>query len=146
MIFHNNGKGGSPMEKTYYIGDIADQLGINKETIRYYEKTGLLNSPRKGTNGYRLYSLEDFRKIRFIRVAKSYGFSLKEISTLFPRIYEDIHCEDRESMLNILNYKTKELNDRINELTECRDLILKLQHNIEINDHSFCDGLNIYNH
>lgn len=134
------------MDKTYNIGEITKELGISKETVRYYEKVGLLNIPNKGENGYRLYTLEDMRKIRFIRVAKSYGFSLKEISRLFPKIYEDIHCEDKESMLIMLNRKTTEIDQKINELIENRNLILKLKNNILTNDHTLCDDINIFNH
>jgi MerR family Zn(II)-responsive transcriptional regulator of zntA len=129
------------MERTYNIGEVAKLLRINRETVRYYEKVGLLDSPSKGENGYRLYIEEDLRKIRFIRVAKNYGFSLKEISTMFPKIYEDIHCEDKDSMLKILKNKMKEIDQRISELIDCRNLISKLSQNIETDDHTLCDGL-----
>ncbi len=129
------------MESAYNIGEAAKILGINKETIRYYEKVGLLGSPNKGENGYRLYTEEDLRKIRFIRVAKNYGFSLKEVSTMFPTIYEDIHCEDKESMMKILKNKMIEIDQKINKLIDCRNLIVKLNDNIEADDHSMCDGL-----
>lgn len=44
------------MEKKYYIGEVVTKLKINKETIRHYEKIGLLSYPKKDDNGYRIYS------------------------------------------------------------------------------------------
>lgn len=64
------------MKNTYTVGKLAKELNINKETIRYYEKIGLLSTPKKDKNGYRLYSEDDMQIIRFIIVAKNFGFSL----------------------------------------------------------------------
>ncbi|URZ08630.1 MerR family transcriptional regulator [Clostridium felsineum] len=54
------------MEGNYTIGDLVKKLNINKETIRYYEKIGLLSEPKKNANGYRIYSEKDIEMIRFI--------------------------------------------------------------------------------
>lgn len=43
------------MKDIYYIGDLVKELKINKETIRYYEKIGLLSKPKRDANGYRIY-------------------------------------------------------------------------------------------
>ncbi|MDF2951372.1 MAG: transcriptional regulator, MerR family [Anaerocolumna sp.] len=47
------------MNKRYQIGELAKELNLNKETIRYYEKIGILNSPKRESNGYRYYSEDD---------------------------------------------------------------------------------------
>ncbi|MFT7683003.1 MAG: MerR family mercuric resistance operon transcriptional regulator [Gammaproteobacteria bacterium] len=64
------------------IGKLAKELDINIETIRFYEKKGLISQPIKPENGYRLYSSSIADKLRFIAKAKALGFTLKEISSL----------------------------------------------------------------
>ena len=56
------------MKDTYNIGELAKELKINKETIRYYEKIGLLAQPKRDLNGYREYSKDDIKKITFIEI------------------------------------------------------------------------------
>ena len=63
-------------------GDLAQRGGVNIETIRYYERRGLLPKPPRSTSGYRLYSADDARRIRFIKRAQELGFSLDEIREL----------------------------------------------------------------
>jgi len=69
------------MKDVYNIGQLVKEFNINKETIRYYEKIGLISETKRAKNGYRLYSKEDIEKIKFIFIIKKFGFSLKEIST-----------------------------------------------------------------
>ena len=61
------------------IGELARQVGVNIQTIRFYEREGLLPAPRRKPSGYRLYTDEDLHRLRFIRQAKALGFSLEEI-------------------------------------------------------------------
>lgn len=63
-------------------GELAKRGGVNIETIRYYERRGLLPKPPRSAAGYRLFSLEDDRRVRFIKRAQELGFSLKEIEEL----------------------------------------------------------------
>ncbi len=64
------------------IGVLASQSGIAAKTIRYYEDIGLIQSAQRSANGYRVYSVDDTRTLRFIHRARSLGFSLEEISEL----------------------------------------------------------------
>lgn len=64
------------------IGELAKRGGASIETIRFYERRGLLNEPPRTASGYRSYGEADLRLLRFIRQAKSLGFSLKEIGTI----------------------------------------------------------------
>ncbi len=64
------------------IGQVAREAGVNIQTIRYYERRGLLPEPSRGDSGYRYYGEEAVKHIRFIRNAKELGFSLKEIGEL----------------------------------------------------------------
>jgi MerR family copper efflux transcriptional regulator len=64
------------------IGQLAREAGVNSETIRFYERRGLIPKPPRPASGYRRYPPETVRRIRFIRHAKELGFSLGEISEL----------------------------------------------------------------
>ena len=64
------------------IGQLAKRTGLNVESIRYYERRGLIPEPRRSESGYRLYSREAIARIYFIKRAKTLGFSLSEISEL----------------------------------------------------------------
>lgn len=61
------------------IGTLARQAGVNIETIRYYQRRGLLQEPPKPAEGYRLYPLEAVARVLFIKRAQRLGFSLEEI-------------------------------------------------------------------
>lgn len=65
------------------IGQVAKQAGVGIETIRFYERKGLLAPPPRSNGGYREYSREAVAKIQFIKKAKALGFSLSEIAELF---------------------------------------------------------------
>lgn len=64
------------------IGHLAKQAGVNLETLRYYERRGLLPKPPRSASGYRLFPTDSARRLRFIRRAQELGFSLKEIREL----------------------------------------------------------------
>lgn len=64
------------------ITKLARASGVNRETIRFYEQRGLLHPPARSASGYRLYSGEEARRIRFIRSAQALGFTLEEIGKL----------------------------------------------------------------
>ena len=64
------------------IGQLAAQVEVNVQTIRLYERLGLLKKPRRRKSGYREYSDEAVTFVRFIRQAKSLGFTLNEIKSL----------------------------------------------------------------
>lgn len=63
-------------------GDLARKAGVKTETLRYYEREGLLPEPNRTEAGYRMYSGEDVKRVRFIKRAQELGFSLKEVKEL----------------------------------------------------------------
>ncbi|HVJ81936.1 MAG TPA: heavy metal-responsive transcriptional regulator [Planctomycetia bacterium] len=65
------------------IGRVAKAAGIGVETVRFYEREGLLEPPARKESGYRLYQADAVARLRFIRRAKELGFTLKEIRELF---------------------------------------------------------------
>jgi len=70
------------MEKPFTIGALSRESGVNLETIRYYERGGLLPAPQRSASGYRHYREADVRRVRFIRRGRELGFSLEEIRAL----------------------------------------------------------------
>lgn len=64
------------------IGEVAKQSGVGVETVRFYERNGLLAEPKRKASGYRQYDEEAIAVLRFIRRAKELGFTLKEIKAL----------------------------------------------------------------
>ena len=65
-----------------HITQAAAEAGVNSQTLRYYERRGLLRPVKSQGNGYRQYSVDDVRVLRFIRRAQTLGFSLDEIQEL----------------------------------------------------------------
>jgi MerR family mercuric resistance operon transcriptional regulator len=104
------------------IGKIAKELNINVETIRFYEKEGLIPQPVKPEFGYRLYSVGIANQLRFIAKAKALGFTLKEISSLMSM---ENNCSQVASLglqkLAIIRNKISDLQrleSVINEMTK----------------------------
>jgi MerR family mercuric resistance operon transcriptional regulator len=64
------------------IGRVADKAGVNVETIRYYQRRGLLPEPDKPTRGHRRYGGDAVKRVRFIKRAQLLGFTLEEIGSL----------------------------------------------------------------
>jgi MerR family transcriptional regulator, copper efflux regulator len=76
------------------IGQLARQARVNRETVRYYERRRLLQRPSRSVTGYRVFSDDALRRLRFIRHAKMLGFSLEEIRELLAlRINSIDTCE-----------------------------------------------------
>lgn len=64
------------------IGEVAAAVGLPTQTIRFYERTGLLPAPRRGPNGYRDYDSATLTQLRFIRSGQSAGLTLVQIATI----------------------------------------------------------------
>jgi len=66
----------------FAIGTLSKWTGCNVETIRYYERTGLLPVPGRSRGGYRLHDTEHLKRLAFIRRARALGFSIEEVRRL----------------------------------------------------------------
>src|SRR5438132_8009272 len=64
------------------IGVLSERSGVNIETIRYYERIGLVPKPPRSDGGHRLYGREDVQRLAFVRRSRELGFSLEEIRAL----------------------------------------------------------------
>jgi len=70
------------MMKDLSIGELAKSAGVNVETVRYYQRRGLLEEPRKPQGGHRRYPVAAARRIGFIKRAQQLGFTLEEVEGL----------------------------------------------------------------
>lgn len=115
------------------IGKLAKELDINVETIRFYEKKGLISQPIKPVNGYRSYSSAIADKLRFIAKAKALGFTLKEISSLMSM---ENNCAQVESLgLQKLDI----IRNKISNLQRLESVISKMTDSCKTNqDQSSC--------
>jgi MerR family mercuric resistance operon transcriptional regulator len=79
------------------IGTLASHGGVNVETIRYYQRRGLLHEPSKPSGGFRRYSTETVKRVRFIKRAQALGFTLEEITGLLALDEKNACLETREA-------------------------------------------------
>jgi len=103
------------------IGKIAQQAGVSVETIRFYERKGLIDEPRRKDSGYRQYLQEDVKKLVFIQHAKTLGFSLKEIKDLMS-LQADTSTTSRE-IKSVAQAKLEDIEDKIRMLQEIQSTL-----------------------
>lgn len=104
---------------TISVGMLAKKSGINQETVRYYEKIGLMPKPKRRESRYRYYDENDLERLNFIVRAKELGFTLKEIKELLAmRIDADTKCAD---MKNLAERKIADIKRRISDLQSISD-------------------------
>lgn len=101
------------MSSDLTIGRLAAEAGVNVETIRYYQRRGLLVQPHKPLNGQRRYPAEATRRVRFIKRAQVLGFTLEETGGLL-RLEEARVCADTRELadrkLRVIESKLTDLN------------------------------------
>ena len=106
------------------IGKLAKKVNVNIETIRYYERRGLIPKPRRRESGYREYSDETTKRILFIKRAKDLGFSLNEIDELCSlKIAPGTTCSDVKSKAE---EKIADIDDKIKILQCMKKALFKL--------------------
>jgi MerR family mercuric resistance operon transcriptional regulator len=98
------------------IGQMAKAAGVNVETVRYYQRRGLLREPEKPLNGQRRYVEEDVSRLQFIRRAQVLGFTLDEIENLLRLEGADC-CSDTHELAV---YKLALIEAKIADLTNMR--------------------------
>ncbi len=74
------------MSKEFSIGKLSSQTGVNIETIRYYEKEGILPAPPRTEGGHRLYGEEHTKRLIFVRRSRELGFNLVKIRTMLDMV------------------------------------------------------------
>lgn len=106
------------------IGELAEQGGVNLQTIRYYEREGLLPKPPRLPSGYRVFPRDAVRRVRFIKGAQELGFSLKEIKELLSiRVDPRSDCSDVQRLAKA---KLADIDDKIRTLQAMKRVLAKL--------------------
>lgn len=99
----------------YRIGELAKQCEVKADTLRFYEKHGLLAPSSRSDSGYRLYNEKDAERLRFILRAKAVGFTLAEIAELLSIELDKSNwaCAD---VKGLVDSKLTQVNERLSEL------------------------------
>jgi MerR family mercuric resistance operon transcriptional regulator len=106
------------------IGDLARRAGVNIETLRYYERRGLMEKPRRTSSNYRIYPEDAVRRVRFIKRAQQLGFTLKEIKELLSlRAAPRARCTEVQKKAKA---KMAEVDEKIHALEAMRKALSRL--------------------
>ena len=107
------------------IGALAKCVGIDIQTLRYYESQGLIAEPDRTQSGYRDYSEEAITHLSFIKKAKLVGFTLKEIKDLLAiQVTKDEHtCQEVKQFTQV---KLDEINHKLEELNQIKIALEKI--------------------
>ncbi len=105
-------------------GELARQGGVNLESIRFYEREGLLAKPPRTAAGYRMFNADDARRVRFIKRAQELGFSLREIKELLAlRLEADTSCSDVRQKADA---KLTDIDQKIRDLQRMKNALARL--------------------
>ncbi len=111
----------------FSTGQLAKQANVNIETIRYYERRGLIGEPPRNKSGHRQYSIEAVRRTDFIKRCQTLGFSLKEIEEILElRITPESSCADMKSRVT---EKLIDVDKKINELVQMHAALSRMLKN-----------------
>ncbi len=105
------------------IGELSREAGVPVETVRYYESRGLMPGVARTEAGYRKYTCEDLRRLKFIVHAKDLGFTLHEIGLLLSIRSDGSDCE---SVKALAESKAADMGERIRKMTRMREVLLEL--------------------
>lgn len=108
----------------YQIGEASTLLGLSVDTLRYYEKIGLLPPISRTPSGIRLYSKQDISRLRFIQRAQVMNFSLGEIAQLLDMREDPQHA--REEVRAMTCTKLEEIETQLEEIVSLRDELRRL--------------------
>lgn len=109
---------------TLTIGQLARHAGVHIETVRYYERRGLIPEPPRRESGYRQYVREDVKRLQFIKRAQELGFSLRDIVELLTlRVDPDTTCADVKGRAE---GKIADIEDKIRTLRSMQTALTRL--------------------
>ncbi|MFT5260790.1 MAG: MerR family mercuric resistance operon transcriptional regulator [Saprospiraceae bacterium] len=112
-------------------GKLAEQTGCHAETIRYYEKVGLLSEPDRSPAGYRIYSDEHVKQLKFILRSKALGFSAERIRSLVE-LSNTADNHTRAEVKSVTADHIEEISLKIKDLQKLKSQLSKLS--------AHCDG------
>lgn len=122
------------------ISKLAEAAGVNIETIRYYQRRGLLDEPQKPLGGHRRYAPEQAKRVRFIKRAQALGFTLDEVGTL---LMLDAACACNGTRALAVR-KLGLIEQKIADLTAMRQVLGKLVQQCDVgSDNAACPIINV---
>lgn len=104
------------------IGAFAEAAGVNVETIRFYQRKGLLEEPDKPCGSIRRYGEVDVTRVRFVKSAQRLGFSLDEIAELL-RLEDGAHCDEARGLAE---HKLKDVREKLADLARMETALAQL--------------------
>ena len=104
------------------IGGFARAVGVNLETIRYYQRRGLLSEPARPSRGIRRYGSADVARMRFVKTAQGLGFSLDDIAELL-RLDDGAHCAEASTLAQ---HKLDDVRDKMASLRRIEKVLDEL--------------------
>jgi len=124
------------------IGKVAKGAGVSPDTIRYYQRLGLLPDAKRLESGYRVFTMEAVRTLRFIKRAQGLGFALDEIRELLAFRRKVASCRDvKRAALR----KVEVINNKIRDLSAIRDALTQLVRSCEEGNGAVCPILEALN-
>lgn len=108
--------------KTFTTSELAEAASVGSQTLRYYERRGLLPEPPRTTGGHRIYGLQHLERLHFIQRVQCLGFHLEEIHELL-RVEEDPNAESARALDRFIN----QIDQKSSALTEMRASLAKLR-------------------
>ncbi|MBH5330372.1 MerR family transcriptional regulator [Eikenella sp. S3360] len=105
------------------INELSAKSGIHAETVRYYEKTGLLPTPKRAANGYRVYDEGTLGLLAFIKTCRSLGFSIEDIRELNRLKHAPAEHHRADAMVRA---QLDNVEDKIAQLEDIRKFLLGL--------------------
>ncbi len=126
---------------SYSRGQLAAATGVKGETIRYYEKCGLLETPARSPGGHRIYTEGDAARLTFIRRCRQLGFSLSEIDGLIG--LADGHKKTCQQVHQATAAHLGDVQDKIKDLRKIERRLKELVNKCENNSSADCPVINI---
>lgn len=122
------------MNEKLTIGKVASEAGVNVETIRFYQRRGLMAEPPKALGGFRYYDRRAIENLRFIKRAQTLGFSLDEIMGLLDLQQKNVCKETHDAAV----LKLQLVEERIADLTRIRTTLKDLVRQCEAGPAAVC--------
>jgi DNA-binding transcriptional MerR regulator len=111
------------LKKNLRSGEVARLAGVSTDTLRHYERKGVLAAPRRSPNGYREYSAEALERVRLVRRALSVGFTLDELARILKQ--RDSGRVPCRAVRDLAALKLAEIEERLTEMAAVREELRK---------------------
>lgn len=112
------------------VGQVAEKTGVNRQTLLYYEREGLLAAPARKESGYRIYTADVLERVCFIKRVKKLGFSLDEVKKFLALTADNTEaCQEAK---NLTEQKLKDIESKLQALALIKKQLVELS--------ASCDG------